>query len=110
MRFDPPTKTTTVFAVDIHKSNGLMFDAKGRLDRLRRLRRRHSMARWNVKTGRREVIADQVSGQAIQCLQRSLHRRKGTDLFHRPADYLGTETPKLNAPSIGWRPTGRSSR
>ena len=29
MRFDPKTKTTTVFAQDSHKSNGLMFDAKG---------------------------------------------------------------------------------
>src|SRR5262245_6264910 len=29
MRFDPRTKATTVFAADSHKSNGLMFDAKG---------------------------------------------------------------------------------
>src|SRR4051794_41928363 len=29
MRFDPKTKQTTVFAPDRHKSNGLMFDAKG---------------------------------------------------------------------------------
>src|SRR4051794_31933211 len=29
MRFDPRTKTTTVFAQDSHKSNGLIFDAKG---------------------------------------------------------------------------------
>src|SRR3954451_15019990 len=31
MRVDPKTKTTTVFAPDSHKSNGLMFDAKGSL-------------------------------------------------------------------------------
>src|SRR3954463_14291139 len=29
MRFDPRTKTTTVFARDSHKSNGLMFDPGG---------------------------------------------------------------------------------
>ena len=29
MRYDPKTKTTTVFARDSHKSNGLMFDARG---------------------------------------------------------------------------------
>src|SRR5215212_312955 len=29
MRFSPRTKTTTVFAQDSHKSNGLIFDAKG---------------------------------------------------------------------------------
>src|SRR3954464_5958311 len=31
MRFDPRTRATTVFAPDSHKSNGLMFDAKGDL-------------------------------------------------------------------------------
>src|SRR5436190_22729709 len=31
MRFDPRTGRTTVFAPDSHKSNGLMFDARGRL-------------------------------------------------------------------------------
>ena len=40
LRFDPKTKKTTVFADDSHKSNGLMFDAQGRPDRLRRLRLR----------------------------------------------------------------------
>src|SRR3954465_44785 len=31
MRFDPRTRSTTVFARDSHKSNGLMFDANGHL-------------------------------------------------------------------------------
>src|SRR6478735_6133742 len=59
MRFDPRTKTTTVFARDSHKSNGLMFDPRGSLiacegsDGGGR-----AVARWDVKTGRREVIAD----------------------------------------------------
>src|SRR5271156_5432409 len=54
MRFDPSTKTTTVFARDSHKSNGLMFDAKGFLiacegsDGGGR-----GLARWDVKTGNR---------------------------------------------------------
>src|SRR5262245_49546221 len=29
MRFDPKSKTTSVFAPDSHKSNGLIFDAQG---------------------------------------------------------------------------------
>src|SRR5204862_4057486 len=59
MRFDPRTKTTTVFANDSHKSNGLMFDAQGFLiacegsDGGGRC-----VARWDVKTGQRQVIAD----------------------------------------------------
>src|SRR3989440_10386802 len=59
MRFDPSTKTTTVFARDSHKSNGLMFDAKGFLiacegsDGGGRC-----VARWDVKSGERQVIAD----------------------------------------------------
>src|SRR3954447_14086 len=54
MRFDPRTKTTAVFARDSHKSNGLMFDARGFLiacegsDGGGR-----GVARWDVKTGER---------------------------------------------------------
>ena len=69
MRFDPKSKTTSVFAKDSHKSNGLMFDAKGFLiacegsDGGGR-----GVAKWNVKTGERTVIADRYQGQAIQRL------------------------------------------
>src|SRR6516225_6516643 len=64
MRFDPKTKSTTVFARDSHKSNGLMFDAKGFLiacegsDGGGRC-----VARWDVKTGQRRVIADRFQGK-----------------------------------------------
>src|SRR3954465_9550835 len=56
LRFDPKTKQTTVFTNDSHKSNGLMFDARGRLiacegsDGGGRC-----VARWDVKAGTREV-------------------------------------------------------
>src|SRR5262249_40014862 len=63
LRFDPKTKKTTVFTDDSHKSNGLKFDGKGRLiacegsdDGGR------CVARWDVKTGKREVIADKYMG------------------------------------------------
>src|ERR1051326_4442017 len=56
LRFDPKTRRTTVFAADSHKSNGLKFDARGRLlacegaDGGGRC-----VARWDVKTKKREV-------------------------------------------------------
>src|SRR5262245_62482325 len=56
MRFDPQTKQTTVFARDSHKSNGLMFDARGNLiacegsDGGGRC-----VAGWAGKSGQREV-------------------------------------------------------
>src|SRR5206468_2320621 len=64
MRFDPKTKKTTAFTDDSHKSNGLMFDAKGNLiacegsDGGGR-----AVARWDVKTGQRAVIADKYMGK-----------------------------------------------
>src|SRR5947209_19610325 len=64
MRFDPRTKTTAVFARDSHKSNGLMFDARGFLiacegsDGGGRC-----VSRWDVKTGERTVVADRYMGK-----------------------------------------------
>ena len=86
LRFDPKSKTTTVFAHDSHKSNGLMFDAKGFL-----------IACEGADGGGRAVVAlgrqdgparghrRPLSGQAVQRLQRPVHRREGADLLHRPA-------------------------
>src|SRR6187549_1187789 len=59
LRFDPKTMKTTVFTADSGKSNGLRFDGNGDLVACegsdgggRRV------SRWNVKTTKRETIAD----------------------------------------------------
>src|SRR5262245_13906423 len=95
MRFDPRTKTTTVFARDSHKSNGLMFDAKGHLiacegsDGGGRC-----VARWDVKTGERQVIADRFGGKRFNACNDLCIDEKGRIYFTDPR-YLGTEPREL---------------
>ena len=95
MHFDPRTKTTSIFARDSHKSNGLMFDAKGSLiacegsDGGGRC-----VARWDVKTGRREVIADRYMGKRFNACNDLCIDEKGRIYFTDPR-YLGTEPREL---------------
>src|SRR4051794_18549517 len=95
MRFDPKTKTTAVFARDSHKSNGLMFDANGSLlacegsDGGGR-----AVARWDVKTGERRVVADRFEGKRFNACNDLCIDEKGRIYFTDPR-YLGTETREL---------------
>lgn len=95
MRFDPKTRTTAVFAPDSHKSNGLMFDARGSLiacegsDGGGRC-----LARWDVKTGRREVIADRYMGKRFNACNDLCIDEQGRIYFTDPR-YLGTEPREL---------------
>jgi gluconolactonase len=95
MQFDARTKATTIFARDSRKSNGLMFDAKGNLiacegsDGGGRC-----VARWDVKTGRREVIADRYMGKRFNACNDLCIDEKGRIYFTDPR-YLGTEPREL---------------
>ena len=95
LRFDPKTKKTTVFTDDSHKSNGLKFDAKGYLiacegsdDGGR------AVARWDVKTRARTVIADKYMGKRFNAPNDLVIDRKGRIYFTDPR-YLGTEPREL---------------
>jgi gluconolactonase len=95
MHFDPKTKQTTVFARDSHKSNGLMLDAKGYLiacegsDGGGR-----AVTRTDVRTGRREVIADRYMGKRFNAPNDLCIDLKGRIYFSDPR-YLGTEPREL---------------
>jgi gluconolactonase len=95
MHFDPRSRTTTVFAADSHKSNGLMFDANGFLiacegsDGGGRC-----VSRWDVKTGRREVLADRYQGKRFNACNDLCIDAKGRIYFTDPR-YLGTEPREL---------------
>src|SRR5205085_5060236 len=95
MRFDPRTKTTTVFARDSHKSNGLIFDAKGFLiacegsDMGGRC-----VSRWDVKTGKRKVIVDKYMGKHFNAPNDLCIDLKGRIYFTDPR-YLGDEPREL---------------
>ena len=95
LRFDPRTKKTTVFTDDSGKSNGLMFDARGNLIACegsdgggRRV------SRWDVKTGKRETIADRYQGKRFNACNDLCIDEKGRIYFTDPR-YLGTETREL---------------
>jgi len=95
LRFDPRTKKTTVFVKDSHKSNGLKFDADGHLvacegsDQGGR-----ALARYDVKTGKRTVLADRVMGKRFNAPNDLAIDRKGRIYFSDPR-YLGTEPREL---------------
>lgn len=95
LRFDPKTKTTTVFTDDSGKSNGLKFDAKGRLIACegsdlggRRV------ARYDVKTGKSTTIADKYQGKRFNAPNDLVVDRLGRIYFSDPR-YLGDEPREL---------------
>lgn len=95
LRFDPKTKKTTVFTADSKKSNGLKFDAQGRLiacegsDEGGR-----AISRWDIKTAKREVIADSYKGKRFNAPNDLAIDTKGRIYFTDPR-YLGPEPREL---------------
>src|SRR5579859_6125036 len=64
LRFDPKSKQTTVFTDDSFKSNGLKFDGKGNLYACEGSDEGgQAIARWDVKTKARTVLADKNMGK-----------------------------------------------
>jgi gluconolactonase len=95
LRFDPATKKTTVFTADAKKANGLWCDADGHLlacegsDYGGR-----AVARWNLKTGQREVVADRYQGKRFNAPNDLCVDTKGRIYFTDPR-YLGSEPREL---------------
>lgn len=95
LRFDPRSGKTTVFTNDSHKSNGLIFDSEGRLlacegaDYGGRC-----VARWDIKTGRREVLADKYQGKRFNAPNDLCLDAEGRIYFTDPR-YLGHEPREL---------------
>jgi hypothetical protein len=95
LRFDPESGKTTVFAEDSGKSNGLAFDAYGRLlaaegaDYGGR-----AISRYDVKTGKREVLCDNIGGKKLNAPNDLVLDADGRVYFTDPR-YLGHETREL---------------
>jgi gluconolactonase len=100
LRFDPKTRTTTVFTDKAYKSNGLAFDAAGNLlscdgaDGGGRCVRR-----WDIKTGRSEVIADRYQGKRLNSPNDLCVDSQGRVYFTDPR-YGGTEPRELPAEAV----------
>lgn len=95
LRFDPATRQTTVFTDKAFKSNGLAFDAAGNLlscdgaDGGGRCLRR-----WNLKTGKSEVIADRFQGKRFNS-PNDLCVDLKTRIYFTDPRYGGTEPREL---------------
>jgi gluconolactonase len=95
VRFDPRTKKTSIFTADSGKSNGLKFDARGYLiacegsdDGGRQV------SRWDVRTGKRETLADRYMGKRFNAPNDLSIDLKGRIYFTDPR-YLGDEPREL---------------
>lgn len=95
LRFDPVSGKTTVFTEDSRKSNGLAFDAYGRLlaaegaDYGGR-----AISRYDVKTGQREVLCDNIDGKKLNAPNDLVLDADGRIYFTDPR-YLGHEPREL---------------
>jgi gluconolactonase len=100
LRWDPKRKETTVFASDSHKSNGLKFDAEGRLvacegsDQGGRC-----VSRWDVTSRKREVLADRYMGKRFNAPNDLAIDLKGRIYFTDPR-YLGFEPRELEHQAV----------
>src|SRR5262245_47231447 len=95
MRFDPKSKKTEVFQADSRKSNGLKFDAQGRLVACEGAdsggRR---VSRYDVANAKREIVADKYMGKRFNAPNDLAIDSKGRIYFSDPK-YLGAEKREL---------------
>lgn len=95
LRFDPATKKTTVFTKDSRKANGLIFDSAGALLSCEGSDQGgQAVAKWDVKTGKRTVIADKYMGKRFNAPNDLCLDRQGRIYFTDPR-YLGDEPREL---------------
>ncbi len=95
LRFDPATKETTVFKEDSHKSNGLIFDAEGRLWACEGASHGgRCLARYDITSGERTVVVDRYQGKAFNSPNDLCLDREGRVYFTDPR-YVGDEPREL---------------
>lgn len=95
VRFDPRTKETSIFTADSRQANGLMFNAEGLLIACEGADGGgRAIARWNVKTGKREVLADRYMGKRFNAPNDLCIDLAGRIYFTDPR-YLGEEPREL---------------
>ena len=91
LKFDPKTKKTIVFAEDSGKSNGLIFDADGFLLAAEGADfGGRCISRWDVKSGKKTVLADRYQGKHFNAPNDICVDRLGRIYFTDPK-YVGAE-------------------
>jgi gluconolactonase len=95
LHFDPKTKQTSVFSMNSHKSNGLIFDAKGNLLACEGSNfGGQAVVRWNIETRKRTVLVDRINGKRFNAPNDLCLDSKGRIYFTDPR-YLGDEPREL---------------
>lgn len=95
LRFDPKSKKTMVFTRNSMKSNGLKFDAQGRLNACEGSDGGgRAVVRYDLTTGKRTVLADKYQGKRFNAPNDLVIDREGRIYFSDPK-YLGTEKREL---------------
>jgi gluconolactonase len=95
LRFDPKTRETTVFLDDSRKSNGLFFDAAGRLVACEGADGGgKAVVRYDIRTKQRTVLADSFMGKRFNAPNDLTIDRKGRIYFSDP-QYVGGEPREI---------------
>lgn len=97
LRFNPATKKHEVFRADSNRTNGLLFDAEGRLIACEGSdgeRNKPRVTRSDIKTGRVEEIATQFEGQMFNAPNDVTIDAKGRLYFTDPAPDSTSATTK----------------
>jgi gluconolactonase len=95
VRFDPKTKQTSIFSDDSGKSNGLAFDAKGRLWACEGANGGgRCVSRWVVSQKQSQVMADKYDGKRFNAPNDLVIDKAGNVYFTDPK-YLGEEKREL---------------
>ena len=95
VRFDPKTKQNSIFTDNSGKSNGLIFDAAGRLLACEGANfGGRCVSRWDLKTKQKTVLADNYQGKRFNACNDICLDREGRIYFTDPK-YLGEERREL---------------
>ncbi|MGD9720985.1 MAG: SMP-30/gluconolactonase/LRE family protein [Pirellulales bacterium] len=95
LRYDPATGKTTVFTADSGKANGLCCDADGKLVSCEGSDYGgQRVSRWDLKSGKRETLADRYQGKRFNAPNDLCIDTKGRIYFTDPR-YLGSEPREL---------------
>lgn len=99
LRFDPETKTTTVFCADSGKSNGLMFDREGKLIACCGANEgKRALCAFDAD-GRLTVLADRFEGKRLNSPNDLVIHPNG-DIYFSDPRYVGAEPMEMEQMSV----------
>jgi gluconolactonase len=100
VRFDPKSKQTAAFTDDSGMSNGLTFDAQGRLLACEGANKGgRCVSRWDVSSKTKTILADGYQGKRFNAPNDNCLDAKGRLYFTDPK-YLGAEPRELEKMSV----------